>query len=112
MKELLSNLELDTWYMLFAYLGALLVLLSFFIPVQWLTNKQVGLFGWGLLLIGIGEWKNHKFHSWIKEANAYTGPPLFMQTKIRNPDLLGSFFNLLGVILIIYSIVDILKFSF
>lgn len=62
MTDFFKSLKIDAWYMVFVYLGGLLLIFSIFFPTQWITNKQLILFASGMLLIGLGEWKNHKYH--------------------------------------------------
>jgi len=108
MIDLFKNLKLDRWYKIFIALGGMLLIFSLFIPTQWITNKQLILFSSGMLLVGLGEWKNHKYLSWIKPPNVYTGPPALMQQQIRDPDLLGWFLDLIGLILIIIGVIDLI----
>lgn len=99
--DLLKNLKLDEYYMLFVYLGSVLLCFSLFVPTQWLSNKQLGLFSLGILCIGLGEWKNHKFVSWIKPANAYTGGTALITNKIRQPDLIGNIIIFIGMLFVL-----------
>ena len=69
MADYFKSLKIDSWYMVFVYLGGLLLVFSLFIPTQWITNKQLILLSTGILLIGLGEWKNHKHYTGIKEGN-------------------------------------------
>ena len=71
--------------------------------------KQLILFSFGILLIGLGEWKNHKNCSWIKPPNAYTGPATVIKTKSRTADLVGVIFNFIGIVLIILAFIDLIK---
>lgn len=107
--DFFKSLKLDAWYMVFVYLGGILLILSIFVPTQWITNKQLILFSAGILLIGLGEWKNHKYHSWIKPPNAYTGPAAFMQAKMRNADIFGIFLEIVGFVLIVLGFIDLIK---
>ena len=102
--DLLKNLKLDHYYMVLVYLGAFLLVCSLFIPTLWLSNRQLGLFALGILCIGLGEWENHKWKSWIKEANAFTGGAALMKVKIREPDFIGYLLNLIGLLFLITGI--------
>lgn len=109
MTDFFKSLKLDEWYMIFVYLGGSLLFFSLFFQTQWITNKQLILFSSGMLFFGVGEWKNHKYCSWIKPENACTGQSTFIQRKVRNPDFVGYFFVVIGVILIILGVIDLIK---
>ncbi len=111
MADYFKSLKIDSWYMVFVYLGGLLLVFSLFIPTQWITNKQLILFSTGILLIGLGEWKNYKHYTEIKEPNVYTGAPLVIRAKIRKPDIIGLFFEAIGLILIIITIINFIIFK-
>ncbi len=98
--------------MVLVYLGSLFLFFSTFIPTQGVTNQHLILISLGSLLVGLGEWKNHKYHSMIKPPNAYTGPAAFIQTKIRVPDKLGIILELLGVIFVVLGVVDLINSYF
>lgn len=93
--EFFKSFKIDAWYKVLVYLGGILFIFSIFIPTQWITNEQVVLLSSGMLLIGIGEWKNHKYVSWTKPPNVYTGPTAFITTKTRKPDAVGCGFKIL-----------------
>ena len=105
--DLFKALKLDDWYMAFVYVGGLILIFSLFVPTQWIANKYAVLFSAGTFLIGIGEWKNHKHLSWLKEANAFTGPAAVMKVKRRMPDFIGILFDISGGALIFFALVDI-----
>lgn len=107
MVDIFKNLELDAWYMVLICLGGLIFVFSLFVPTQWISNKQAILLSSGMLLIGLGEWKNHKYHSWIKPPNVYTGPTAFIQTKVRQSDPLGLILDGIGTILIIFGVLSL-----
>lgn len=95
--DTLKNLNLDSWYKVFVAMGAVVLISAIFISAQGLTNGQAMLLGAALFLIGIGEWKNQKTAVDFKPPNAYTGPAAILQYKIRQPDLIGNLFILLGI---------------
>ena len=105
--KLPNNLKLDAWYMVFVYIGVCGFLLSIFVPVQVFDNKNIMTLMLGLMFIGLGEWKNQKVKSFIKEANFYTGGPALVQTKFRHPDLIGNVLDIIGGILIIIFLIQI-----
>ncbi len=96
MKNLFANLKLDTWYLVFVYLGAILFIMTLFVPTQILTNRQVFLISAGLFLIGIGEWRSYRWYSEFKPPNVYTGPAALMRYQKREPDLFCNAAIVLG----------------
>ena len=102
--DFLSGLKLDSWYKACLYIGGVVLVVSFVVEVKGITNLQLQLLAGGSFFIGLGEWKNHKPVSWIKEANFWTGGPALMKGIVRKPDLVGRLFNLIGVILILLGI--------
>ena len=110
-SKVLNNLKLDVWYRAVFYVGTLCLIISLFIEVKGVTNGQLQLLSLGAVCLGIGEWKNHKVASWIKPANAYTGGPALMTAPVRSPDIVGTIFNILGVILLLIGTFLILRSS-
>ncbi len=108
MSELFKNLALNTWYKAFTYIGGVGLITSLFAEVKGITNGQAQLLSLAFFLIGIGEWKNHKTASWIKQANAYTGGPALMSAKVRQPDAFGVGCDILGVIFAIIGVMSII----
>jgi hypothetical protein len=106
--DILKSLAIDTWYKVFIALGAVVLVLSLFTEVKGIKNSHAQLVSAGILLIGVGEWKNHKIRAWIKPPNAYTGPAAYIQNVVREPDLVGILFVSLGVILVAIGIWRIL----
>ena len=105
--DLLKNLKLDEYYMVFIYLGAFFLVISFFIPIQWLSNEQLGLFAFGILCVGLGEWKNHKLISKIKPPNAYTGGAALIEYKIRMPDFIGNLLIFIGLLFFMGGLLNV-----
>jgi hypothetical protein len=108
MTGILQSLKLDAWYMVLVYLGTLLLILSFFYPVQGITNMQLILFSCGILSFGLGEWHSHKDIVGIKPPNIYTGPVAVVKGKIKKHDKISSILEIIGIMLIISTIIDIL----
>lgn len=109
MADFLESMKIDAWYMVFVYLGGLFLIGSIFFPIQWITNKQLILVSSGMLFVGLGEWKNHKYYYWNKPPNAYTGSATLIQTKTRKVDLVGVIFDIIGIFLIILAFIDWIK---
>jgi hypothetical protein len=108
MIDLLKGLQIDAWYKVFVYLGAVGFIISLFIDVKGITNQELLIFSLGLFFIGVGEWKNHKWLSYIKPPNAYTGPSAFIQQEARHPDFVGVSFDVIGVLLLALSAVSLI----
>lgn len=94
----------DTWYKAVMSLGVIGFVIALMVDIKAISNNQLLLLSLGLFFIGLGEWKNHKKVSFIKEANAYTGPAAFIKSTVRKPDLIGTILVVLGVLLLIISI--------
>jgi len=58
------------------------------------------LLGFGLLLIGLGEWKNTKWRMIEQTATAYS-PYRSWQEPLRIPDALGILLDVLGILALI-----------
>ena len=104
--EIFRNLKLDQYYMVLIYVGAFLLILSFFIPIYWLTNQQLGLFAAGMFCIGLGEWKNHKKMIRTVPPDPYTRTGLVIEDKIRKPDAIGYILDLLGFVLFFIGLLN------
>lgn len=102
--EFFKSLVLDTWYKALVYLGGVVLVLSLFIDVKGITNSQLQLLSSGVFLIGLGEWKNHKFIQQIKPPNAYTGPAMLMSIPVWKPDIIGILLDLGGITLLVLGI--------
>lgn len=97
--DFLKGLIIDSWYKALVYVGALGFILSLFVEVRGITNRELMLLSSGLFFGGIGVWKNEKWASYIKPPNAYTGPAALIKYPIRKPDFVGRFFEIMGVLL-------------
>jgi len=107
--EVFKGLSLDVWYKVLVYLGGIALVLAFFLEVKGISNLQLQMLSGGLFFFGLGEWKNHKTISWIKPPNAYTGGAAVMRRTVREQDVVGILFDLLGIALLVmgvWSLVD------
>jgi hypothetical protein len=105
--DFLKGLKLDAWYKAFVYIGSLALLVSLFVNVKGITNTQLQQFAAGILLVGLGEWKNHKTQYFIKPPNAYTGPAMLITQTSWRPDIVGVLLVLFGAVLIISGFLNI-----
>jgi len=87
----LNKLKLDLWFKVLIPIGAIILLFAIFT-----TNKELMLLGFGLFLIGIGEWKNNKIRSKHVDASAFNAEQ-WIHIPIRKPDALGNFLLILGI---------------
>lgn len=105
----LSKLKLDFWFKVLIPVGVIVLLFAIFT-----SNNLWFLFGAGLLLIGLGEWKNMKYHFVEAHATFYE-PYRSASIPIRKPDALGVLLDILGVIALIiwglefFNIISIFK---
>jgi hypothetical protein len=95
-----KGLVLDRWYKVLILVSGSLLLVSFFKETKGITNVQLQLLSAGALLIGLGEWKNHKVASYIKPPNFYTGPGAVISYPVREADLVGVLLDLAGAALV------------
>jgi hypothetical protein len=56
--DVLKGLALDAWYMVAIGIGAVVLVLALTVPLQF-PNGPVALIALGVLLCGVGEWRNH-----------------------------------------------------
>lgn len=110
-EDALKVIAIDAWYKAMLYLGAIGLFVSLFWEIKGngLTNQQLQMLAGGFSLFGLGEWKNHKVDSWIKEANAYTGGAALMSKTVRRPDVVGTLLNLAGIGLTVTAVVKIYR---
>jgi len=91
----LNKLALDVWYKVLIPIGAIILIFS----LVWLRDKEWFLFGFGLLLVGIGEWKNNKFIFMEQSPTAYQSGWRGNVPK-RIPDKVGNLLLIFGIICI------------
>ena len=72
---------------------------ALFIDSKAIKGIHLLLLSLGFFFLGVGEWKNHKTANWFKPPNVYTGGPALMSAKVRDPDMVGVAFDILGVLL-------------
>ena len=104
MPEFFKGLKLDKWFMAITYIGGVAFLLSLFFDAKRISNNYLQLLSGGIFLFGLGEWKNHKEESFMKNANAYTGPAALITYTVRKPDVFGFILDGIGLIMIGYAI--------
>lgn len=104
MGDFLRGLKIDRWYKVFVYLGAVAFIISLFVEVKVITNRELVMLSLGLFFIGVGEWKNEKVLAYYKPPNVYTGSAALVQHPVRKPDFVGVFFDVIGVLFFLYGV--------
>jgi hypothetical protein len=107
--NLLSGLKTDVWYEALIRVSALGCLVGLIWTVKGITNAQLELVSFGMLLFGIGELKNRKPWSYIKPSNAYTGPAALVSGQVRDPDLVGCGLQVGGGVLFLLGIISVIR---
>ena len=100
--KLPENLNLDTWFKSFAYLGGIIFALAIFLPVRAGSNELIAAVGAGMFLLGVGRWKNQKTFTALQDRGF--GNFLKMSTERRSPDVVGLLFELSGWVLLLVTI--------
>jgi hypothetical protein len=106
--NLLSALALDAWYKVTMYVSGVVLILALFLDVKGIQPANLQLLALGVLLLSLGEWKNHKVQSYIKPPNVYTGPTALIEATVRKPDLVGVLLVLSGAGFIVLGILRVL----
>ncbi|MGA2650062.1 MAG: hypothetical protein ABSF28_06055 [Terracidiphilus sp.] len=87
----------DSWYKAFTFLGAGVLVASLFYPVHGVTSQQAQFLSSGAFLIGLGEWKNHRWCiSYYRTCR--------ITELVRMPDRVGVFCDVGGFVLILWGI--------
>lgn len=89
-------------------IGGTFLVISLFKETKGITNIQLQMLSAGALLIGLGEWKNHKVLSYIKPPNVYTGPAALVSYPVREADLVGITLDLIGLVLLVRGVWSVL----
>lgn len=108
----MKGLTIDRWFKVFVYIGVLAFAISLIVEVKGITNRELQMISLGLFFVGIGEWKNEKYLSYIRPPNVYTGPAALVQTPVRKADSLGIAFDAVGGILLLAGIAHVVWTSF
>lgn len=103
------NLKLDEWYKVLIPIGGTIMIISLVFTIPEFTKKELFFLGGGLLLVGIGEWKNERFHTQFVDQTVFN-PFMRISQKYRVNDKLGVPLEIIGIIAIIISLLDILDF--
>ena len=109
MGDFFKELKLDAWYKVLVYISGIGLLVSLFVDVKGVSNIQLQLISVGILLVGLGEWRNHKKDSWIKAPNVYTGPAMVVTQTVWRPDVVGIAFDIAGIVLAGWVIINLAR---
>jgi hypothetical protein len=104
-----KNLKLDEWYKTLIPIGAVILILSIVFPVEGFSRKELLMLGGGLVLIGIGEWKNERFSTQFVDQTMFN-PFMKITSKFRGNDRVGVLLEVLGILAVVISILDIFNF--
>lgn len=105
--KILESLKIDIWYKYLLYMGSIVFILSLTIDTKGLPNILIQLVSCGILMIGLGEWKNHKVIHYDKIIpETCSTPCLHVPTSeiVRNWTILGTMLDFIGVILILVGL--------
>ena len=100
------NLKIDEWYKALIPLGSALMIISLIFTIEEFSRKELFVLGSGLVLIGLGEWKNERFSTDFVTQSAFN-PFIHVTQKFRGNDKLGVPLEIIGIIAVIVSILDI-----
>ena len=102
----IRNMKIDEWYKALIPFGAAIVIISFIFSFEEYSRKELLLLGGGLILVGIGEWKNERFATQFINQTIYN-PFMQISRKFRGNDKLGVPLEIVGLIAIIISFLSI-----
>jgi hypothetical protein len=97
-----ANLKIDSWFKAIALLGGVIAVAGLFIPFQVGSNADWVTLGFGMVLLGLGSWKNQK-----TRTEFISGGMLSWQERKSDP--LGLLFEAGGLLLIIGAILRFLS---
>lgn len=97
MTNPLQNLTIDNWYKGIFVLGACVLVLALSVELKNISNNLVQCAALGFILIGIGEWINHPLQTKFV-------PGFKLTSYNRLPSILGTLFDILGLIIIMVGI--------
>lgn len=100
-----GNLKIDVWYKVLIPLGGVLVVLSIIYTNQTITQKELFVLGFGLILIGMGEWKREKFLTRFVSQSAFN-PFMRITQPFKSNDPLGIFFQIIGIIAVFIFVLN------
>lgn len=102
----IKNLKIDEWYKVLIPIGGALMIVSLVFTFTEFTRKEMFVLGGGLLLIAIGEWKNERFATQFVDQTVFN-PFIRITQKFRGNDKVGVPLEILGIIAVIISLLDI-----
>lgn len=88
-------LKLDNWWEVVTLLGIVLLVIALLFEVKILSNDIIAGYGVGLILFGIGRWKNQKSFAGII-------PGFIVSGERRMSDLSGILLEVGGLFVIVY----------
>jgi hypothetical protein len=109
-----KNIKIDEWYKVLIPLGSAIIVISFIFSFEEYSKKELLLLGGGLVLIGLGEWKNERHTTQYVTQSAFN-PFMRITEKFRRNDKIGVPLEILGLLAVtisllnIFNIIDVLK---
>ena len=102
----IRNMKIDEWYKVLIPFGASIFIISLIFSFEEYSRRELLLFGGGLILVGIGEWKNERFATRFVDRTIFN-PFMQITQKFRGNDKLGVPLEITGLIAIIISLLSI-----
>lgn len=96
MNNPLSKLELDYWYKVLMAVGIVIFILSGTGVLSAFPTAPTAFISLGVFFVGLGEWTNHPLQTVLVHGGVMTSHP-------RNPEPIGTAFDILGGCLIIFG---------
>lgn len=105
----LSQLIIDYWYKAMLIISFTLFIMACVMDIAVIGNASLMLLSAGGMFVSFGEWINHPLqtHIWVPGAVVHQGAKLTSYN--RQPQLLGSLFDILGFILISLGFWQLIK---
>jgi len=107
MDNPLSKLALDYWYQVLMAVGVVVFLAAGAGLLSAFPTVPTAVISLGCFFVGLGEWINHPLQTKILHANAYR-PGGVVTGHPRNPQFIGTAFDVLGVTIICIGLYKLL----
>lgn len=111
MDKSLTGLKIEHWYHVLVVLGAAGIVAAMSFDLKGITNSHALSLFLGVLFVGLGEWINHPLQTKLMPPNVYAPGGGIIRGHPRNPNLLGSLFDILGFVLVSIAIYKIANVS-
>ena len=95
-----ENLKLDKWYAIVFYLGILFIAASLYFTIDFLEERHLFGFGFGMAIVGLSFIIAETTLSTIKPPNAYTGGAAWISWKEIHHNFFTITLLIIGLILV------------